>query len=193
MDSAAGYTQQQLSKLAWLHTSRSVKAHLCYTHCLFDLILSHHLSLNREGHWGTTDDFIISFLHFSLFSTALWDLPNTRSVHALMLSSRLFLCLPCLLPPFTMPCKMDLARPDDTAASLFLPPCLSTWPVMAYFLGVHFNQRIHVSFFWNQTFQNVFFSLHLISHLSLNCGGCWGTTDDFTISFLHFSLFSTAL
>ena len=23
----------------------------------------HHLSLNREGRWGTTDDFITSFLH----------------------------------------------------------------------------------------------------------------------------------
>ena len=24
----------------------------------------HHLSLNREGRWGTTDDFTTSFLHF---------------------------------------------------------------------------------------------------------------------------------
>ena len=24
----------------------------------------HHLSLNRKGRWGTTDDFITSFLHF---------------------------------------------------------------------------------------------------------------------------------
>ena len=53
----------------------------------------HHLSLNREGRWGTTDDFATSFLqfslfsHFSLFSTALWDLPNSRPVHSLMLSS----------------------------------------------------------------------------------------------------------
>ena len=31
----------------------------------------HHLSLNREGRWGTTDDFSTSFLHFSLFSTVL--------------------------------------------------------------------------------------------------------------------------
>ena len=37
------------------------------------LISSSYLSLNR---WGTTDDFATSFLHFSLFSTALWDLPN---------------------------------------------------------------------------------------------------------------------
>ena len=36
----------------------------------------HHLSLKREGPWGTKDDFAASFLHFSLFSTALWDLPN---------------------------------------------------------------------------------------------------------------------
>ena len=34
----------------------------------------HHLSLNREGCWGTTDDLTTSFLHFSLFSTALLDL-----------------------------------------------------------------------------------------------------------------------
>ena len=56
--------------------------------------------------------FATSFLHFSLFSTALWDLPDSRPVHSLMLSSHLFLCLPCLLPPFTVPCKMVLARPD---------------------------------------------------------------------------------
>ena len=73
----------------------------------------HHQSLNREGRWGTTDDFATSFLHFSLFSTALWDLPDSRPVHSLMLSSHLFLCPPCLLPPFTVPCKMVLARPDE--------------------------------------------------------------------------------
>ena len=53
----------------------------------------HHQSLNREGRWWTTDDFATSFLHFSLFSTALWDLPNSRPVHSLMLSSHLFLCI----------------------------------------------------------------------------------------------------
>ena len=58
----------------------------------------HHLSLNREGRWGTTDEFATSFLHFSLFSTALWDLPKSRPVHSLM-SSYLFFCLPCLRPP----------------------------------------------------------------------------------------------
>ena len=53
------------------------------------------------------------FLHFSLFSAALWDLVNCRPVHYLMLSSHLFLCLPCLLHPFTVPCKIVLARPDE--------------------------------------------------------------------------------
>ena len=76
-------------------------------------ISSSHLSLNREGLWGTTDCFATSFLHFSLFSTVLWDLANSRPVHSLMLSSHLFHCLPCLLPPFTVPCKMVLARPDE--------------------------------------------------------------------------------
>ena len=74
----------------------------------------HHLSFNREGRLGTTDDFATSFLHFSLFSTALLDLANSRPVHSLMLSSHRFLCLPCLL----LPCKMVLARPDER----------ETWP-----------------------------------------------------------------
>ena len=73
----------------------------------------HHQSLKREGRWCATDDFVTSFLHLPLFSTALWDLSNSRPVHSLMLSSHLFLCLPCLLPPFTVPCKMVLARPDE--------------------------------------------------------------------------------
>ena len=77
------------------------------------ICLSPPLSLNREGCWGTTDDFATSFLHFSLFSTALWDLANSKPVYFLMLSSHLFLCLPCLFPRFTVPCKMVLARPDE--------------------------------------------------------------------------------
>ena len=70
-------------------------------------LISSHLSLNTEDRWGTTDDFATSFLYFPLFSTALWDLPKSKPVRSLM-SSHLFLCLPCLLPPFTVPCKMGL-------------------------------------------------------------------------------------
>ena len=39
----------------------------------------YHLLLNRDGHWCTTDDFITSFLHFSPFSTALWDSKNIQA------------------------------------------------------------------------------------------------------------------
>ena len=75
-------------------------------------LISSHLSLNHKGCWGTRW-FCNHFLHFFMFSTAFWDLVNSRPVHSLMLSSHLFLCLPCLLPPFTEPCKMVLARPDE--------------------------------------------------------------------------------
>ena len=73
----------------------------------------HHPTCNCKGCWGTSDDFTTSFLHFYLFSTALWDVANSRTVHSLIFSSHLFICLPCLLPPFTVPCKMVLARPDE--------------------------------------------------------------------------------
>ena len=79
----------------------------------------YHLSLNCKAHLGTTDDFTTSFLHFSLFSIALWDLANSMPVLSLTLSSHLFLCLPCLLPPFTMPCKMVLARLDEWETWLY--------------------------------------------------------------------------
>ena len=73
-------------------------AWMCVCVCVCDgMCVCHHhhrQSLNCEGHWGTTGDFATSFLHFSLFSTAVWDLPNSRPVHSLMLSSmaRILLC-----------------------------------------------------------------------------------------------------
>ena len=78
-----------------------------YFPSLFSCILRLHLSLNREGRWGTTDDFATSFLHFSLFSTALWDLANSRLVHALMLSSQLFFWF-ALSSPFHRALHCDL-------------------------------------------------------------------------------------
>ena len=39
-------------------------------------------------------------------------------VHSLILSSSLFFCLPFLLFPFTMPCRIVFAKPED----------LETWP-----------------------------------------------------------------
>ena len=84
------------------HDFRSVHAH--YAYLFHHHHHNHHQSLNSEGRWGTADDFTISFLHFSA---------NSRPVHSLILSFHLIFCLPCLLPPFTVPCKMVLARPDE--------------------------------------------------------------------------------
>ena len=54
-----------------------------------------------------------------MLSTALWDLANSRPVHSLK-SFNLFLCLPCLRHPFTVPWKMVLARPDEQETSISL-------------------------------------------------------------------------
>ena len=81
-----------------------------------------YLSFNGEGRWGATDDFTTSFLQFSLFFTALWDLANSRPVSSLMLSSRLFFDLPCPPPFFTVLCKMVLTRPAACwTGDMFIP------------------------------------------------------------------------
>ena len=76
----------------------------------FTFIFTYPLTARRLG---TTDEFTTSLLHFSLFSTALWDLTNSRPVHSLMLSLHLLFSLPRLFPPFTVPCKMASAIPDE--------------------------------------------------------------------------------
>ena len=95
-----------------LHTDFVDFSHEVY-HVMKTAVISSHLFLNREGRWGTTNDFGTSFFQLSLFSTALLDLSISRPAYSLMLSSHLSLCLPCLLLPFTVPCKMVLARPDE--------------------------------------------------------------------------------
>ena len=107
-----------------------VRACVCACVCVFVhkpffrqyfTFISSHLSLNCEVCWGTTDDLANSFLHFHCSPLAPWDLATSRPVHFLMLSSQLFLCLPCLFPSFSVPCKMvwpDLMnrRHDHTTA-----------------------------------------------------------------------------
>ena len=75
-------------------------------------ILHLHLSLNSRDSRDTTGDLTTSFLHLS-FTTALRDFADSKPVHSLMLSSKLFFCLHYLLPSFTVPCKMVLTRPDE--------------------------------------------------------------------------------
>ena len=46
-------------------------------------------------------------------SAALRESPNPIPVHSLMLSSHLFFCLALLLVPFTVPCRIVFAMPED--------------------------------------------------------------------------------
>ena len=56
--------------------------------------------------------------HLVLFTAALAELMKSSPVHSLILSSHLFFCPPLLLFPFTVPCKIVFAKPED----------LETWP-----------------------------------------------------------------
>ena len=70
------------------------------------------LAIQGDGHQGATDEFATIPFHLVLFSAALVELTNSILVHSLILSSHLFLCLP-LLFPFTVPCTIVLAKPED--------------------------------------------------------------------------------
>ena len=72
----------------------------------------HHQFLNREGRWGTTDDFTTSFPIFSVFHCSL-GLGKLQACLFLDVVFPLFFCLPCFLHPFTMRHTMVLARPDE--------------------------------------------------------------------------------
>ena len=56
--------------------------------------------------------------HLDLFSAALVELAKSIPVHSLTLSSHLFFCLSLFPFPFTVPCRIVFAKPED----------LETWP-----------------------------------------------------------------
>ena len=105
---------------------------------------------------------------FLLFSTALWDLANSSPAHSLVVSSRLFFCLPCLLPPFTVPCKekMNTEKLKALAVYCFLSYTrrsnqirqlrLSQEGVGGGGMGVGFTMlcRIYV-FTWNSSMESI--------------------------------------
>ena len=70
------------------------------------------------GRRGTTDVFSTIPFHLDMFSAALVELAKSIPVHSLILSSHLFFCLPLFLFPFTVPCRIVFAKPED----------LETWP-----------------------------------------------------------------
>ena len=67
-----------------------------------------------------------------LFPIDFCDLVNSRPVHSLMLSPHLFFCLPCLLPNFTVLCKMVLARDDE-------------WETCPYYFSLHLFMMVRRS------------------------------------------------
>ena len=76
---------------------------------LFYFVLSHSL-----GGWlETTDEFATIPFHLVLFSAALVELAKSIPVHSFILSFHLFFCLPVVLCPYTMPCSIAFAKPED--------------------------------------------------------------------------------
>ena len=89
-----------------------------------------HLSLNREGRWGTTDNFTTSFFQFFSVLHCPLGLGDLQAFPFPVLSLHLFFCLLlCLLPPFTVSCKyrwfwsdlMNGRHVHTTAACTSLP------------------------------------------------------------------------
>ena len=81
--------------------------------CFASPDLRYHLSLSLVDRWGTKDDWATTVLHSSLFSAFRRASPNFKPVHSVTLSSHLFFCLPLLLPPCTVPCRIIFASPVD--------------------------------------------------------------------------------
>ena len=69
--------------------------------------------ITLEGRRGTINEFATMPFHLDLFSTALVGLAKSIPVHSLILSSHLFFCLPLILFPFTVPCRIVFAKPED--------------------------------------------------------------------------------
>ena len=82
------------------------------------LLHHHHLSLNHEGRWLPQ---MISqpVSSFSLFSSALWDLANSRPVHFPMMSFHLFFPLSLCLARWFWPDLMNARHVHANAVCVF--------------------------------------------------------------------------
>ena len=109
-------------------------------------LYNHHLisfeSLNLGGCRGPTDDVATKPFHPSLSSAAgLRECPNSIPDHSLTLSAHLFFCLPLLLAPLTVPCRIVFAMPED----------LEMWPYhlsFCFFTMVRRSSCTPIAFFW---------------------------------------------
>ena len=154
----------------WTNLYRHVSVFLC--RWLPDTVIPPHLTypLTLSVVGDTTEDSTTNFLHFSLFSTALWDLANSRPVHSLTMSSHLFFCLPCRLLPSTVPCKMILAIPDEQETCPYHFSLCLLWHRLLFLVTWSLYEIcsvvscISTSFPW------------LCSSLQLCCAGSWFTS-----------------
>ena len=90
--------------------------------------------ITLEAHRGTTDEFTTIPFLLVLISAALVELAKSIPVHSLILSSHHFFCLPYLFFwfPFTVPCRIVFAKPED----------IETWP---NHISFHFLTRVRSS------------------------------------------------
>ena len=117
-----------------LMTSRKTDKMLDKTSDLLLLFSILFYPITLGGRRGTTYEFATIPFHLDLFSASLVELAKSISVHSLILSSHLFFCLPLFLFPFTVPCRIVFAKPED----------LETWP---NHLSFRFLTRVRSSSF----------------------------------------------
>ena len=66
-----------------------------------------------EGRRDITDEFVTIPFYFLPFSAAPFELAKSIPAHPLILSSHLFFCLPLLLFPLIVPCRIVLVKQED--------------------------------------------------------------------------------
>ena len=117
------------------YRSRDYTAHTLSIVLMTEILIFYSIlfyPITLEGRRGTTDEFATTPFHLDLFSAALVELAKSIPVHSLILSSHLFFCLPLFLFPFTVPCRIVFAKPED----------LETWP---NYLSFRFLTRVRSS------------------------------------------------
>ena len=72
-----------------------------------------HSSRSLNDRWGIKEDRATTFLHSSLSSAFRRVSPNPNRVHSDIFSFHLFFCLPFLLPPCIVPCRIIFASPTQ--------------------------------------------------------------------------------
>ena len=112
--------------------------HLTFRSVAFIFLISSQ-SLSLGGRWGTTYDVATIPFHPSLSSAALRESPNPILIHSLMLSSHLF-CLPLLLAPFNVHCRIVFAMPECRCGHTIWVSFSLPW------LGDHRALQLHSGF-----------------------------------------------